>query len=75
MVQIKGFFPELFVTPYNWQDNGDMRQKKKLQQMSFSESSKRLLNIACVKSRFCEQLKNKMDTKWRSYITFMAFVL
>ncbi len=36
--------------------------------MSFSESSKRHLYIACVKSRFCEYFKNKTDTKWRSYL-------
>jgi len=65
-------FPELFVTPYNWQDNGQMRQLlsfKELLHVSFSDSSKQLLYTACVKSRFCEQLKNKTDTKWRSYLS------
>lgn len=72
------FFPELFVIPYNCQDNGDMRQLlslKELQHMSFSESSKRLLYIACVKSIFCEQIKNKTDTKWRSYLSVPDFQL
>ncbi len=36
--------------------------------MSFSESSKRHLYLACVKSRFCEYFKNKIDTKWRSHL-------
>lgn len=38
MVQIKGFFPELFVTPYNWQDNGDMRQKKNFNRCLFQKA-------------------------------------
>ncbi len=36
--------------------------------MSFSESSKRHLYLACVKSRFCEYFKNKTDTKWRNHL-------
>ncbi len=64
-------FPELFVTPYNWQDNEGTRYVFSLQQiqhMSFSESSKRHLYSACVKSGFCEYFKNKTGTKWRSHL-------
>ncbi len=64
-------FPELFVTPYNWQDNDGTRHffsLQEIQHMSFSESSKRHLYLACVKSRFCEYFKNKTDTKWRNHL-------
>ncbi len=64
-------FPELFVTPYNWQDNEGTRYVFSLQQiqhMSFSESSKRHLYLACVMSGFCEYFKNKTGIKWRSHL-------